>query len=849
MAVLQIKSFGGISPKIPPRYLQDSQAQVAINCPVFSGALQPLQDVGSAVATLSKTGVPQTIYRFGQEVISDSQYWFHWTTDVNVCRGQISGDTSEWTFYTGDGIPKATYATIALSGANYPAVSRPLGLPAPELALTAAPAAFVPTAYAAEVVLTATHISLLTTTYGVLVSTTGQAAGDYTTVTLSGAITASSVATAINALAGVNATASSGTVIVKTDATGEATKLYVKFRTGSIPDTSGTFTYSGIDYSASGVADSYPYLVIDDTEIGSIAAGNVIVLNVNGTDRVNASTSTTLTATTLATFLNSRMSGQLVATAYGGCVVVTPGSEGATDSATLFYRRYVGGSEAKVVESVGSEAAAPARLFITQADIDSVESRYLSVLVNGTEFFAPIINPSTVNSLATFRAYGISSTVYGVADPIAVLETISVGSSVSMRLRGGDYPSAAQFSELTGAGYADTPAATETRVYAWTWVNKESGYEFESAPSPASTSVNVYPTQAVSISGRASVPTGYIVTHWRLYRSVSGVYLFVGELPVSQISFTDEVLAESLGEELPSLTWEQPPATLQGLTNLPNGVMAGFVGRDVYFCDPYHPHAWPPNYTQSLDYPVVGLGRMDTTLAVLTTGTPYFLQGSHPDSIVVVKSDLEQACASKRSIVSTNGVVMYASPDGLVLLSPGGSKLVTEQYFTRAQWQTYFKPDSIHGYSHDLKYIGFYNNGTTTGGFIYDPTSGQFILHDIYVTAAYADLQRDKLFIALADRSVKVWLAGANKTYTWKSKKFTLPQVTGFSCAQLEAETYPVTAKFYSGGTLIRTQTVANRNPFRLPVAPGRDWEVQIEGTSEVFSLAIAQSIEELAGV
>jgi len=504
MAVLQIKSFGGISPKVPPRYLQDSQAQTALNSSLFNGALQPLQDIGSAVATLAKTGVPQTIYRFGQDVVSDSQYWFHWTTDVNVCRGQISGDTSEWTFYTGDGIPKGTYSTIALSGANYPAVSRPLGLPAPDLALTAAPDAFVPTAYAAEVTLTATHISLLTTTYGVLVSTTGQAAGDYTTVTLSGSITASSVATAINALPAVNATASNGTVIVKTDATGEATKLYVKFRTGSIPDTSGAFTYSGIDYSASGVADSYPYLVIDDTEIGSIAAGNVIVLNVNGTDRVNASTSTTLTATTLATFLNSRMAGQLVATAYGGCVVVTPGSEGATDSATLFYRRYVGGSEAKVVEAVGSEAAAPARLFITQADIDSLESRYVSVLVNGTESFAPIINPSTVSSLATFRAYGISSTVYGVADPIAVLETVSVGSSVSMRLRGGDYPTAAQFSELTSAGYADTPAATETRVYAWTWVNKESGYEFESAPSPASTSLNVYPRQAVSISGRAS---------------------------------------------------------------------------------------------------------------------------------------------------------------------------------------------------------------------------------------------------------------------------------------------------------------------------------------------------------
>lgn len=849
MAVLQIKSFGGISPKVPPRYLQDSQAQVAINCPVFNGALQPLPDVGSAVTTLTKAGIPQTIYRFGQDVVSDSQYWFHWLTDVDVCRGQISGDTSEWTFFTGDGIPKATYSTIALSGTPYPAVTRPLGLPAPSAALNAGVDAFVADSYAAEVTLTATHISQLTTTYGVLGSITGQADGDYTTVTLTSPISASSVATAINALPNVNATAVSGTVVVKTDATGDAAKLYVKFRTGSIPNTSGTFTYSGMDYSASGVADSYPYLIIDDTEIGSIAAGNVIVLSVEGVDRVNAATSTTLTATTLATFLNSRMSGQLVATAYGGCVVVTPGSLGSTDSSTMFYRRYIGSVEAKVVEATGSDTAAPARLFITQADVDSLESRYVSVTVNGTESFSPVINPSTVNSLRLLSGYGLSIKVFGVADPIAVVETVSVGSSVTLRLRGGDYPTVAQFSELTGAGYADTPAATETRVYAWTWVNKESGFEFESAPSAAATPVDVFPKQSVAISGRAAVPTGYVVTHWRLYRSVSGVYLFVTELPVSQISYTDAVLAEELGEELPSLTWAQPPAALRGLINLPNGGMAGFVGRDVYFCDPYHPHAFPENYVQSLDFPIVGLGRMDTTLAVLTTGTPYFLQGSHPDSMVSVKSDLEQSCASKRSIVSTNGVVLYASPDGLVLLSPGGSKLVTEQYFTRAQWQTYFKPDSIHGYSHDLKYIGFYNNGTTSGGFIYDPTSGQFVLHDIYATAGYSDIQRDKLFLAFADRSVKVWQAGANKTYTWKTKKFTLPQVTGFSCAQLEAETYPVTAKFYVDGTLIRTQTVANRNPFRLPVAPGRDWEVQLEGTSEVFSLSIAQSIEELAGV
>jgi hypothetical protein len=135
-----------------------------------------------------------------------------------------------------------------------------------------------------------------------------------------------------------------------------------------------------------------------------------------------------------------------------------------------------------------------------------------------------------------------------------------------------------------------------------------------------------YISETVAVSNFDTIPSGYTATHRRIYRSVSGTYLFVAEVTAATTSYTDSVSAEDLGEEIPSLTWLPPPATLKGLTNLPNGIMAGFVGRDIYFCDPYHPHAWPIAYNQTVDYPVVGLGRMDTTLAVLTTGTPYFLQ-------------------------------------------------------------------------------------------------------------------------------------------------------------------------------------------------------------------------------
>ena len=277
--------------------------------------------------------------------------------------------------------------------------------------------------------------------------------------------------------------------------------------------------------------------------------------------------------------------------------------------------------------------------------------------------------------------------------------------------------------------------------------------------------------------------------------------------------------------------------------------MAGFVGRDVYFCEPYLPHAWPLQYVQSIDYPVVGLGRMDTTLAVLTTGAPYFIQGSSPDAAVVVKSDLEQACASKRSIVSAGGVVIYASPDGLVILTPGGSKIITAEMFTKQQWQNTFNPSSIHAYQTDNKYVAFYTTGAASGGFVYDLVSGQFTVHDIYATAGYTDLVADKLFLAFADRSIKVWGAGSAKTYAWKSKIATLPYPISFACANVEAEAYPVTAQIYAGDTLVHTQTVISRSPFRLPVATSRDWEFRLTGANEVFAVAMAQSMEELRGV
>ena len=128
------------------------------------------------------------------------------------------------------------------------------------------------------------------------------------------------------------------------------------------------------------------------------------------------------------------------------------------------------------------------------------------------------------------------------------------------------------------------------------------------------------------------------------------------------------------------------------------------------------------------------------------------------------------------------GGVLYAAPDGLMFLSGGGSRIVTENLFDFSQWQTFFAPSSIHAYQQDNQYIGFYNNGSQSGGFIFDVRSGQFILHDIYATAGYHDLLADKLYVAVVDsgNKVKIFGDGSLKNYTWKSKKFTMPNIMGF---------------------------------------------------------------------
>lgn len=392
---------------------------------------------------------------------------------------------------------------------------------------------------------------------------------------------------------------------------------------------------------------------------------------------------------------------------------------------------------------------------------------------------------------------------------------------------------------------SSTEAPVEGRAYLYTYVNT---WGEEGSPSPAET-VDVSETGTVTLSNLAPAPLGnYAVAFKRIYRSQNGtngngVYQFVAEIPDSQTTFEDNILGKNLGETLSTLNFVPPPEDMRGLTAMPNGMMAGFSGQDVCFCEPYTPYAWLPEYQLTTDYPIVGLGAFGSSLVVCTTGVPYIVTGVHPSAMTMEKVEIEQSCVSKRSIVSFSGGVMYASPDGLVYVGTGGTKIATMGLFTRDEWQA-LSPSTLSGYYYDGKYIGVFSGG---GGFILNSQEdNSFTTFDDMVTAGYADRSTGSLYLAINGEVCK-FNAGAPKTYRWKSKKFQLLAGVNPSSARVDADTYPVTFKMYADGVLKYSYDVPDEHTFRLPGGyRPRQLEIELVGATPIRMVGIANSPTEL---
>ena len=390
-----------------------------------------------------------------------------------------------------------------------------------------------------------------------------------------------------------------------------------------------------------------------------------------------------------------------------------------------------------------------------------------------------------------------------------------------------------------------------TYYYAYTYVND---WGWESAPSPPSAAVVRKTDDTATVGGFSAVPSGnYQINRIRVYRtqsasSGSADFFFLREIVLGTSTTTDD--NRTLGEVLTTTTWLSPPSDLTNLVALWNGMLAGISGNSVRMCEAYVPYAWPIAYdVVPADSKPVALGVFGQNLLILTTNRPVLASGSSPDSMDSAPMEFSQGCIAARSAVSMGSGVAWASEDGLCWYGAGGPRILTAGIMLREDWQA-LAPSSIIGKMYEGLYFGSYDDGAGRKGFMIDPGSptGIYFL-DAGYTALHFDELRDQLYV-LDGASVKKWDAGTAMTVRAVSKVFRAPSAVNFGAMEVVADAYPVTVKVYADGALKHTQTVASRQPFRLPSGfTALDWQMEVSGAYAVQLMAMATTMSELQQV
>ncbi len=471
-----------------------------------------------------------------------------------------------------------------------------------------------------------------------------------------------------------------------------------------------------------------------------------------------------------------------------------------------------------------------------------------------------------------------------------------------------------------------TGAQLETRAYVYTWLTE---YGEESVPSPP-TVVTGWSNAVwtIDLFQPPADDMGVLrnITKKRLYRTISAVggqtdYFLVtppvaigeaaisgaGDIEITQATYQDTVLDDvtSLNTILPSATWFPPPEGLAALQSMPNGMLVGFKGNEIWFCEPYRPHAWPPGYVITTEFPIVGLGVTGNSVVACTSGTPYIATGINPGSMTEAKVLIPEPCNSRGSIVSTLAAVFYTSPNGLISITGYGiGTNITEAWITREKWRKltpafgihaialagcYFAFGVVEGNDNSVAQQGFtIQMAADTASFTIWPQPGGHRLGFNKLTAPYGqdiyNVQADPWTgIGLLIQNGGVYYydfadqAPVITTYTWKSKIYQQQSKKNFEAMKIFFDIPPGTPaqgtrntaatndaswntlganqygiiRVYADDVLVTTREVFTSGEM-LRILSGfkaERWQWEIEGRVSVSNLQVATSARELGGV
>lgn len=410
--------------------------------------------------------------------------------------------------------------------------------------------------------------------------------------------------------------------------------------------------------------------------------------------------------------------------------------------------------------------------------------------------------------------------------------------------------------EVVVSGAATSPTVeiainwgiVETRAYTYTHQNT---WNEEGAPSPAALiSVNYLQDVRISIPNASAAFSGYR-PHQRskVYHTYgTGTTYLEATVELESSTSVIERGFQKAGTALSTQDYFTPPVSFDGIALMPNGWFAGFKGNALYMSEPYRPHAWP--YSMTFAKNIRGIHVSQQSLVVTTADGVHVVSGSFPASAQSIRLSAPQAGISNRSMAAVDGAVAYASNDGLVFVSGTEASLaISQKLFSRKKWRD--------TYGNDLSTMSLgYHDGCLVGtsaaggkGFTirFDEDAGAYSRVSGGYDAMFFLPVNDALYYSVGN-AVYQFKAGDSVSLDWWGKDWIFPQGATFGAGYIRAGG-AVTLTLYADGEAVNSQVLVT-GYFRFPSLKwATRWSVRLSGTSEVFELAIAQSMGELKSV
>jgi hypothetical protein len=443
-------------------------------------------------------------------------------------------------------------------------------------------------------------------------------------------------------------------------------------------------------------------------------------------------------------------------------------------------------------------------------------------------------------------------------------------------------PAPNSFPGVSASGGTGTVVAS--RAYVYSWVTE---YGEEGAPS-APTLVTGKQDDTWSIT--LPPPTGAQtldrrLSTTRIYRTITSssgqaTYFFVAEVPIGTTLYSD-TLSDTLvsaNDQMPTTLYTPPPTDLRGLYAMPNGITVGFRQNEIWFSEPYRPHAWPANYVLTVPYPVVGLGVFGQSVLVVTTAYPAVITGVSPSQMSQATLAALEPGISRGSIVSTDNGVFYASPNGIVRIATGRAEIITRALFDSEDWAALVDGRKVRAAKLGFAYYGLEEQTSgTSDGFVIDATDPRIAFNKLEETATtnvMSDAWTGDVLVLRGNVIYRVQPANVTPMlpYTYKSKIFTSPAPVNFSAIKtsfvipagsptLTTENYTLAqdlaadqyglVKVYADGAHVTTFELRRSNEVRrLPAGfKATEWQFEIQARVIVNGVEIGRTVKELTSV